>query len=118
MTGRGKGVRDILLALAVLAVLAIPVASRAQQGEGTAAAPAQKAWAGDWNAGVAEGQARDEVSGETVVIAAYGALWLVLIVFVLRIQSLVGGLRRESAELKTLVESRFPESGKPGTPGF
>jgi hypothetical protein len=106
MKARFGGVRAWTLRLAALAVLAVPAAAWAQQGD--APASGQKAWAGDWKVGVDEGQARDEVSGEAMVVAAYGALWLILILFVLRAQALVGGLRRESAELKALVESRFP----------
>lgn len=119
MTGRSTRVRGFVMGLAALAVLAAPLASRAQQPGGGDPATPQKAWAGDWKVGVDEGQARDEVSGEAMVVAAYGALWLILILFVLRAQALVGALKRESAELKTMVEARFPDvAGKSPPPGF
>lgn len=95
-----------LAAVAVLAGSASALAQEAVPAGG--AIPPDKAWSGGWKSGVEEGQARDEVSGETMLVAAYGVLWLILILFVLRAQAQVSALRRESAELRTLVESRLP----------
>ncbi len=103
------------------AAAAAPAPAAAPAAAAAPAQPANKAWDGGWKSGVEEGQAKDEVSGETMVVAAYGVLWLILILFVLRAQAQVAALRRESAELKAMVESRLPSAtaGAPrasGTP--
>jgi hypothetical protein len=96
--------------LAAVAVLAVSVSALAQEAAPAAGgSPPEKAWAGGWKSGIEEGQPKDEVSGETMVVAAYGVLWLILILFVLRAQAQVAALRRESAELKALLESRLPQ---------
>jgi len=101
--------------LATVAVLVVSVAALAQgapEGGATGGAPAAgKAWDGNYQAGIEEGQARDEVSGETMLVAAYGILWLILVLFVLRAPSQVAALRRESAELKAMLEARLPPPG-------
>jgi hypothetical protein len=99
----------VAAAIAVLGASAAVLAQEAAPAGGTT--PPDKAWAGGYKAGIEEGQPKDEVSGETMVVAAYGVLWLILILFVLRAHSQVAALRRESAELKALVESRLPAGG-------
>ncbi len=104
-----------LATVAVLVVSAAALAQGAPEGGTTGGSPAAgKAWDGSYQVGIEEGQARDEVSGETMLVAAYGILWLILVLFVLRAQSQVAALRRESAELKAMLESRLPQPGQAG----
>ncbi len=115
---RNTSLGSWLVRLTAMAILAVSVSAAADEavGAGGANVP-DKAWSGGWKSGVEEGLPKDEVSGETMVIAAYGVLWLVLILFVLRAQSQVASLRRESAELKALLESRLPPDGSGTKPG-
>jgi hypothetical protein len=103
---------SLAAALVLVAVSTVAFAQEAAPGGG---ASAVKAWDGGYKVGLEEGQPRDEVSGETMLVAAYGVLWLILILFVLRTQAQVVALRRESAELKALLESRLP-AGEPSNP--
>ena len=75
------------------------------------APPAAGAWSGTWSAGVDE--ARDVVSGETMLVAAYCAIWAILLIYVLRLAAQVRGLRRETEDLRRLVD----EAAGPGAPG-
>jgi CcmD family protein len=86
-----------LVALALLAGTAI-----AQE------APADKpaaAWGGGWKAGVEE-TTRDVVSGEAMVVIAYTAVWVILLLYVLRLAAELRALRRETEDLKRMIEER------------
>jgi hypothetical protein len=107
----GIGFGRWMVRLAAVALMAASASALAQDAPPAGSPPPDKAWAGGWKNGVEEGAPRDEVSGETMVVAAYGVLWLILILFVLRAQGQVAALRRESAELKALVEARLPPGG-------
>jgi CcmD family protein len=98
----------LILVLVVFA-WASPVVAE-QGADGTPAA----AWSGGWNAGVAPGSAPEQVSGEMMVVLAYGAIWILLLVFVWRIHSQMATLRRETAELRRLLDERIPDQGSRG----
>ena len=87
----------------------VPASSQAQghepAGQGSAAGPSvgdHDRWDGTFRAGVDE-QSRDVVSGETMVIVAYGAVWVLLFVYVLRLAADLRSVRRETEELKRML---------------
>jgi len=92
-----------------LAVLALARGAAAQTEPPAAKAP-QAAWTGDWKAGIEPGEAPESASGETFVVAAYGGLWLILFLFMLRLLGLSAANRREAAQLREMLE-RLPGQG-------
>lgn len=61
---------------------------------------------GGWSDG------QEKVQGDTMVVAAYMALWLILLVFVLRLAARQRSLRKEISELQKQVEVQTTESAR------
>jgi len=70
---------------------------------GGAPAAASNAWSGGWKAGLEE-QDREVVSGDTMVVAAYGAMWVIVLLYVARLAAELRRLRRETDELRRQIE--------------
>ncbi|MBM4396491.1 MAG: CcmD family protein [Deltaproteobacteria bacterium] len=102
-------VARVLAGLVLAAVASAAVAGTALAQEEPRDKAAAGAWDGSWRAGV-DDSARDVVSGETMVVVAYGAVWAILFVYVLRLAADIRGLRRETEDLKRLVAG---QGGKP-----
>ena len=100
--GRYRGAALLIAAIVTLAALP----SRAEETAPAAGAPpAGAAWSNGWKAGIEETQ-RDVVSGETMVVLAYGAVFVVLMLYVLRLSAEMRALRRETEELRRAIEDR------------
>lgn len=100
--------------LAALVLLGLARGSVAQEGAPDGKAP-QAAWAGDWKAGIEAGEARETLPGETFVVAAYGVLWLILFLFVLRLLGLNAANRREMAQLREMLDRHLQDRPRSGT---
>lgn len=100
--------------VAALVLLGLTRGSVAQEGSPEGKAP-QAAWAGDWKAGIEAGETRETLSGETFVVAAYGALWLILFLFVLRLLGLNAANRRELAQLREILDRHLQDRPRSGT---
>lgn len=99
-------IRTLVLGMAAL-VFATTLAwgARGEEG-GTVSGSPQAAWAGGWKVGIEPGTPSEdsgEDSGKTFVMVAYGALWVILFLFVLRLLGLAAQNRRELAELRELL---------------
>lgn len=97
----------------VMVGLGLATGGRTQEAPRPTVPASQGAWTGDWKAGVEAGQVQESVSGEAFVVAAYGALWLILFLFVLRLASLNAANRRELAGLKQLLDRHLQEGPTP-----
>ncbi len=98
---RGLGFKGAAVIGCVLAGLFLARTSPAQApGEG----PAAHAWDGGWTAGLGEEPARETVSGEAMVVAAYAALWVLLLLYVVRLSMEVKALRRDTEELRRRLD--------------
>lgn len=51
------------------------------------------------------------IGGLGMMILAYGAIWVILLVFVARAFSRLGGLQREIADLRREIDERLPATG-------
>jgi hypothetical protein len=56
------------------------------------------------------GETSGGLGGTAMMVLAYGAIWVILLAFVLRGFALLGGLRREVEELRRVVDERLPSS--------
>lgn len=99
---RGFGVRALAVIGCLLAGLFLARTSPAQTpGEGRAA----HAWDGGWKAGLGEEEpARETVSGEAMVVAAYAALWVLMLLYVVRLTMELKALRRDTDELRRRLD--------------
>ncbi len=102
---RGPGFRAAAVIACVVAGLFLARASPAQA---PADGPAAHAWDGGWKAGLGEEPARETVSSEAMVVAAYAALWVLLLLYVVRLSMELKALRRDTEELRR----RLDEPGK------
>lgn len=69
--------------------------------------PAARVWDGGWKAGLDEEPARETVSGEVMVVAAYMALWVILLLYVVRLSAGLKALQRDAEAL----QRRLDEAG-------
>ncbi len=90
----------------VLVAALAGLSSTAQAGSGTTAA---QAWDEGWTAGLREEAERETVSGEAVVVAAYAAVWVLVLLYVVRLSAEVRALKRDTEELRR----RLDEKGGP-----
>ncbi|MBP7124973.1 hypothetical protein KBD49_01240 [Myxococcota bacterium] len=97
----------------VVVVLGLAREGASQENPPAVQAP-QAAWTGDWKAGIEPGQARETLSGEVFVVAAYGALWLFLFLFVLRLLGLNAANRRELVQLREMLERHIQDRPRSG----
>ena len=108
--GRFRGAALLIAAIVVTASLPL----RAEEASPAAgAAPTGATWSNGWKAGIEETQ-RDVVSGETMVVLAYGAVFVVLMLYVLRLSAEMRALRRETEELRRAVEDRIGSGASGG----
>ncbi len=100
-SARGSGFKAAVVIGCVLAGLFLARTAPAQApGDGRAA----HAWDGGWKAGLSEEPARETVSGEATVVAAYAALWVLLLLYVVRLTMELKALRRDTDELRRRLD--------------
>jgi CcmD family protein len=51
------------------------------------------------------------IGGLGMMVLAYGAIWVILLVFVVRAFARLSGLQREIADLRREIDERLPASG-------
>jgi len=93
--------KSVLLGAA--AVACVVGASRTQAFAEPRDTRAQQAWNGEWTAGIQQEPIRETVSGDAVVVAAYMALWVILLLYVLRLSMQLRAIRRDTDELKRRI---------------
>lgn len=75
----------------------------------TTSSGASRAWDGSWTAGLGgEEPIRETVSGEVVVVVAYMALWVILLLYVVRLSF---GLKALERDVRAL-QRRLDEGGR------
>lgn len=91
------------LGIFVLSIVGAPTTVRAQDDAGTTAGERSSAFR------AVEGPDAEQVPGGTLLISAYGVMWLFLFLYVFRVQRMQAATQSEVARLTRVLESAASE---------